>query len=89
MIYRPNLAPPKLHTLANSINPKATKRFSIRLKLLLIFTLLIATSVLTLGLLAFNIAERAVNEKIETHLIDKAGDVAEIMDGRVEALYQL
>ncbi len=39
-------------------------------------------------LLAVRIARKAVTEKVETHLIDKADDVAEIVDGRITALFQ-
>ena len=65
------------------------RRFSIRLKLLLIFAGLITTSLLCLGLLAIRIASNAVNEKVETHLKDKATDTAEILNGRIEAFFQL
>jgi len=65
-----------------------TKRFSIKLKLLLIFGVLLIASVLMLGLLAMNIARNAVSEKIETHLKDKATDTAEVLDGRVSAFWQ-
>ena len=64
------------------------KRFSIRYKLILIFGLLIALASTIEGLLAVRIARKAVTEKVETHLIDKASDVAEIIDGRVTAFWQ-
>ena len=63
-------------------------RFSLRYKLILIFGLLIAIASLIEGLLAIRIARRAVIEKIETHLIDKAADTANIIDGRVTAFWQ-
>ena len=40
------------------------------------------------GLLAVRTARKAVTEKVETHLIDKATDVAEVIDGRVTAFWQ-
>ena len=64
------------------------KRFSIRSKLLIIFGLLILTAGVIESLLAVRTARKAVTEKVETHLIDKATDVAEILDGRVTALWQ-
>ena len=64
------------------------KRFSIRYKLILIFGILIAAAGITEGLLATRIARMAVSEKIETHLIDKANDVAEIIDGRLTSFIQ-
>ena len=65
-----------------------TKRFSIRNKLIIIFGLLILVACLTLGILAVRTARKAVTEKIEAHLIDKAIDTAEIIDGRIEAFFQ-
>ena len=64
------------------------KRFSLKNKLGLIFGALIAIASLVEGLLAVNIARKAVVEKIEVHLTDKAGDVAEIIDGRISAFFQ-
>ena len=63
-------------------------RFSIKLKLLVIFGLLILLSTFLLGLFAMIVAKKAVTEKIETHLTDKATDVAEVLDGRVNAFFQ-
>ena len=64
------------------------RRFSIRLKLLLIFGFLIALAIFALSILAFNIANKAVIEKVEIHLTDKAKDTAEILTGRVRAFFQ-
>ena len=65
-----------------------TKRFSLRNKLIIIFGLLILGAGLVEGLLAVRTARKAVTEKVETHLIDKATDVASIIDGRVTAFWQ-
>ena len=64
------------------------KRFSLRYKLIFIFGLLIALASSIEGLLAVRTARRAVIEKIETHLIDKANDTANIIDGRITAFWQ-
>ena len=64
------------------------KRFSIRYKLLIVFGLLVVVSISMLGLLALNMAKRAVTEKVETHLKDKVQDTAEIVDGRIQAFFQ-
>ena len=64
------------------------KRFSLRNKLMIVFGLLILAVGLTLGILAVRTASKAVTEKVETHLIDKATDTAEIVQGRVTALFQ-
>ena len=64
------------------------KRFSIRYKLIIIFGILIALASSIEGLLAVFVARQGVTEKVETHLIDKANDVAEIIDGRITAFWQ-
>ena len=64
------------------------KRFSLRYKLILIFGLLIALASSIEGLLAIRTARKAVTEKVEAHLIDKAADVAEVIDGRITAFWQ-
>ena len=64
------------------------KRFSLRYKLILIFGLLIAMASLVEGFLAVRTARKAVTEKVEMHLIDKATDVAEIIDGRLTSFLQ-
>lgn len=66
----------------------AKKRFSISNKLIIIFGLLIAAASLTEGIFALRIARKAVMEKIETHLIDKALDEAEIIDAKIAAFFQ-
>ena len=43
------------------------KRFSIRNKLIVIFGALVAAALFIFGIIAVNIAEKAVKEKAETH----------------------
>ena len=64
------------------------KRFSLKNKLMIVFGLLILAACLTLGILAVRTARKAVTEKVEAHLIDKATDTATIIDGRIEAFFQ-
>ena len=64
------------------------KRFSLRYKLIIIFGLLVSVASLVEGILAVRTARKAVIEKIEAHLIDKATDTAEVIDGRVTAFFQ-
>ena len=59
-----------------------------RNRLLIIFGLLVALATIIEGLLAIRTARKAVIEKIETHLTDKATDTAEIIDGRITAFWQ-
>ena len=63
-------------------------RFSLRNKLMIIFGLLILTVGFILSVLAIRTARKAVTEKVATHLIDKATDTAEILDGRVNSFFQ-
>ena len=63
-------------------------RFSLRNKLMLVFGLLILTVGLILSILAIRTARKAVTEKVEAHLIDKANDIAEVINGRITAFFQ-
>lgn len=64
------------------------KRFSMRNKLLIIFGLLVLAAASIEGFLAVRTASKAVTEKVEAHLIDKATDTAEIIDGRFNTVFQ-
>ena len=64
------------------------KRFSMRNKLLIIFGLLVLAAASVEGFLAVRTASKAVTEKVEAHLVDKAADTAEVIDGRVTAFWQ-
>ena len=70
-------------------NGKIQRRLSLKTKLMIIFGILLAVASVLEGILAIYIARRAVSEKVETHLTDKAADVAEIIDGRINAIFQL
>ena len=63
------------------------KRFSLKNKLIFVFGTLIALSSAIEGLFAINIARKAVTEKVEAQLIDKASDTAEIIDGRLNTMF--
>ena len=66
------------------------KRYvSIRLKLVLIFGVLISIAISALSILAFNSANKAVREKVEAHLVDKAKDTAQKLSGKVSGFFQL
>ena len=67
---------------------KSKKRFSLRNKLMIVFGALIFVVGFTLALIAVRTARKAVTEKVQTHLIDKATDTAEIIDGRITAFWQ-
>ena len=64
------------------------KRFSLKIRMMIIFGLLVALANFILGVFAMQFAKKAVTEKVETHLIDKASDTAEIIDGRINSMFQ-
>ena len=64
------------------------KRFSLRNKLVLIFGILILVAGSAECILAVSTAHKAVAEKVEDQLIDKADDIAEVIDGRLAAFFQ-
>ena len=67
---------------------KIRRRFSIGNKLILMFGLLITVSSIAAGILAIGIARKAVIEKLESHLIDKVLDEAEIIDAKIAVFFQ-
>ncbi|WP_253807381.1 methyl-accepting chemotaxis protein [Treponema vincentii] len=85
-----SISPPPPHTTTNEkyVAKKVKARFSLKKKLILIFGILIAAAGIIEIVLAVVIARRAVTEKVEVHLIDKANDTAEIINGRVTSLLQ-
>ena len=64
------------------------KRFSLRKKLVLIFGFLIVAALTIAALITVRNARKAVLEKVEAHLTDKATDIAEVIDGRVSSVVQ-
>lgn len=72
----------------NQIAKTGKKRFSLRKKLVLIFGFLIATALTTAALITIGNARKAVLEKVEAHLTDKATDIAEVIDGRISSVVQ-
>ncbi|MBP3710566.1 MAG: methyl-accepting chemotaxis protein [Treponema sp.] len=65
-----------------------TKRFSLRIKLGIIFSGLGLVIVCGIVFITMKFAKSAVIEKVEAHLVDKAVDTAEIIDGRITAFFQ-
>ncbi len=66
-----------------TISKKVTKRFSIRNKLVIIFGSLIFVALFISGFISVKIARKAVTEKVEAHLRDKADDTSRIIDARL------
>lgn len=57
------------------------KRFSLRLRVIIIVEILVATGLTILGLLTVRSGRRSVMERVEAHLFDKVSDVADKLDG--------
>jgi len=68
---------------------KSKKIFSIRKKLLIIFGLLLIIAVAVQGTVATIMGQRAIRQKVATHLMDKASDTAQIIDAKVLIFLQL
>ena len=65
------------------------KRFiSIRTKLVLLFGSLILISGIALGLTALYLAKRALIQKVSVYLVEKAKDVSQVIDGRIDSVFQ-
>ena len=80
--------PYKENNEKNQIAKTGKKRFSLRKKLVLIFGFLIAAALTTAALITIGNARKAVLEKVEAHLTDKATDIAEVIDGRISSVVQ-
>lgn len=64
---------------------KTKKIFSIRKKLILIFGLLVTVALIIQSVIAVKIAQNAITEKVETHLLDKADTTAALIDSKITA----
>ncbi|MGP1432612.1 MAG: methyl-accepting chemotaxis protein [Treponema sp.] len=64
------------------------KRFSIFNKFVIVFGLLILTIGIALAVVAIRLSRKAVIENVETYLLDKAVDTAEIINQRLIVLFQ-
>ena len=64
------------------------KQFSIRYKIVLVFGLLIAVATITEAIIALLKARQAVRTRVGLHLIGKANDTADIIDGKLDSFFQ-
>ena len=64
------------------------KRFLLKKKLILIFGFLIALMALIQGVIAINAAYRTVIERVESQMLEKSADIASIVDGEIDSLFQ-
>ena len=78
------IPPPPTHNSTDNaewvIGNRNKHRFSLRNKLLIIFGLLILMVGLILSVLAIRTARKAVTEKVEAHLIDKASSLKSLAE---------
>ncbi len=63
------------------------KIFSIRYKLILLFGSLIFVTCSILSIIAINVARRSVVQEIETSLLEKVDNTAEIIEAKVQAFF--
>ncbi len=64
---------------------KCKKIFSLKYKLMIVFGLLATVSTATLSFFAITIAKDVAIDKVKTHLINEAEDVAHIIDASIQA----
>lgn len=78
----------KTHFSPNTANQSNKKRFTIHLKLLLVFASLIIFATTILGITAINMSRKAVIAEVEAHLTNKATDTAALIDARIKSFWQ-
>jgi len=70
------------------MNVKVKRRFSLKYKLLIIFGILVLFATATENVIAIKKSKKAILEKVENHLMDKAENTANLIDGRISSLFQ-
>lgn len=70
------------------LNKFKVKRFSIKLKLILVFAFIILTTCISLSMLAVSSSSKAITERVSAHLLEKAVSISEIIDGRINRFFQ-
>ena len=64
------------------------KRFSIKIRMAIIFGTLIVAALALLSVLVLNRSRAAIMEKVQDHLFDKASDTAVILDGEIKLWFE-
>ena len=64
------------------------KRFSIKVRMMIIFGSLIVVALSLLSVFVLYQSQRAVIEKVTAHLLDKTNDTAAILDGEIEQWFE-
>ena len=65
-----------------------TKRFSIKIRMMIIFGSLIVVALSLLSVFVLYQSRRAVMDKVTAHLLDKASDTAVILDGEIKQWFE-
>ena len=65
-----------------------TKRFSIKIRMMIIFGSLIVVALSLLSVFVLYQSQRAVMDKVTAHLLDKASDTAIILDGEIKQWFE-
>ena len=71
----------------SGISTKKKRGFSLKLKLLIIFSIVMTVAIMSFGFSISYTTRQTVKEKIETHIQDKANDVAEIINEKILQLF--
>ena len=74
--------------IPTAISLKSRKLFSLNKKLVLLFAGLLIVSFLVNGLLSFATARNAIAEQVKAMIIDKANDVAQISDEKINGFFK-
>ncbi|MGP1455226.1 MAG: cache domain-containing protein, partial [Treponema sp.] len=69
--------------------PTQKKRFSIKTRMVIIFGLLLAASLIVLSFLEMYRSYKALMETVEAHLIDKTSDAAALIDSEMRQWFKL
>lgn len=70
-------------------NKKEKKRFSIKLKLLVIFCSLVVGAIFMLAFLQMSTAKKVVTERISAHIEDRAVVTAQLVESRFSSMLQV
>ncbi len=73
---------------ASNLAQNNKRRFTIRARLLVVFSLLIVLAVTILGFMSINVSRSAVTDEVKDHLTSKATDTAALIDARIESFWQ-
>ena len=71
----------------SKMDSKKKRFFSLKFKLLLIFSVVMTTAIMSFGFSVSYTTRQTVKEKIETHIKDKANDASSIINDCTHAFF--